>query len=84
MVKPNFNFELSVKDVETIERCLNREMNRLSQQKLTHIESTIVPENQLDSVKNIDADIKHIHRLLGKLYNQKNWYRPSKKVYVSG
>lgn len=84
MVKPNSNFELSVKDVETIENCLNREINRLSQQKLTHIESTIVPEDQLDSVKNIDANIKHIHRLLGKLHNQKNWYRPSKKVYVSG
>lgn len=83
MVKPNSNFELSIKDVETIENCLNREINRLSQQKLTHIESTIVPEDQLDSVKNIDTNIKHIHRLLGKLHNQKVWYRPQKN-YISG
>ena len=25
-----------------------------------------------------------INGLLGKLHNQKSWYRPSKKVYVSG
>ena len=25
-----------------------------------------------------------INGLLGKLHNQKSWYRPSKKTYVSG
>ena len=48
-----------------------------------HVESTIVPEEELDSVKEIDANIKHIHRLLGKLHNQKIWYRP-KQRYVGG
>lgn len=82
-MKPNKKFDLEVEDIEVIENCLHREVNRLSHQRMMHVESTIVPEDQLDSVKEIDANIKHIHRLLGKLHNQKVWYRP-KRRYVSG
>lgn len=79
---PNKNFELDVDDVELIEACLHREVNRLVYQRLMHVESTVVPEDQLDTVKEIDHKIKQIHRLLGRLHNQKIWYRP--KQYVGG
>jgi len=82
-MKPNKRFELDIEDIEIIENCLHREVNRLSHQRLMHVESTIVPEEELDCVKGIDDSIKHIHRLLGKLHNQKTWYRP-KHRYVSG
>jgi hypothetical protein len=50
---------------------------------MTIIESTIKPETELDSVKRLDAEMKKINSLLGKLHNQKLWYRPKDK-YVSG
>ena len=27
---------------------------------------------------------KEVRELLGKIHNQKNWYRPKDKIYVSG
>lgn len=27
---------------------------------------------------------REVRELLGKIHNQKNWYRPSKEIYVSG
>jgi hypothetical protein len=81
-MKPNKNFELGVDDVELIEACLHKEVNRLSHQRLMHIESTIVPEDQLETVNEIDNKIKQIHNLLGRLHNKKIWYRP--KQYVGG
>ena len=54
-MKPNTQFNLSVRDLELIEQAL-------LQQEQT-------PE---------------VRALLGKLHNQKNWYRPKNKVYVSG
>lgn len=29
-------------------------------------------------------EVEEIRNLLGRLHNQKNWYRPKKGVYVSG
>jgi len=34
-----------------------------------------------------DADLdtqRKIQKLLGKLHNQKNWYRPKNQIYVGG
>jgi len=31
-----------------------------------------------------DVDIKEINDLLGRLHNQKNWYRTPDEIYVSG
>lgn len=83
-MKPNENFKLSVDDIELIERAFQKELNRLSTQRITHIESTIVPEHKLESVKEIDAEVKKIRDLLGRLYHQKNFYRPSSGIYVGG
>lgn len=54
-MKPNTNFELTVRDIELIEQAL------LSQEQT-----------------------REVQELLGRLHNQKNWYRPGKSVYVSG
>jgi len=60
-MKPNKTFELSVDDLELIERSLTAFM--------TTAEYT---------------DQRLIAQVLGKLHNQKNWYRPKNKVYISG
>ena len=83
MVKPNTTFNLSIEDIDLIEQALNYQLSRLTEQRITHIESTIVPADQLDSVKYIDYQISNVRELLGNLHNQKNWYRP-KGIYVSG
>ena len=84
MTKPNTEFKLTVRDIELIELALNHQLGRLANRRLTHIESTIVPEHELESVKEIDAEVKEIRDLLGRLHHQKNWYRPKDQVYVGG
>jgi hypothetical protein len=79
----NKNFELDIRELELIEHALRDKLNRLSVNRMTIIESTIKPETELDSVKRLDAEMKKINSLLGKLHNQKLWYRPKDK-YVSG
>lgn len=79
----NKNFELGLRDIELIENALEHQITRLSERRLTHIESTIVPEQELDSVKEIDLEISEIRDLLGRIHNQKVWYRPN-GVYVGG
>ena len=83
MVKPNTSFNLSVEDIALIEEALNYQLNRLTERRNTHTESTIVPEDKLESVKYIDYQISNVRELLGNLHNQKTWYRP-KGLYVSG
>lgn len=83
-MKPNTMFELTVDDVDIIENSLRHQLSRLSERRLTHIQSTVIAETLLDSVKEIDAEIREITDLLGRIHNQKNWYRPKKEIYVSG
>lgn len=83
-MKPNKNFILDVNDIDLIENALNYQIGRLLERRLTHIESTIVPEGELESVKEIDAEVTVIRDLLGRIHNQKVWYRPRNKIYVSG
>jgi len=83
MVEYNRNFELSIDDVEIIENALKKQISVLSESRKTHIDSTIKPVDELESVKRIDEKIKKINDLLGRIHNQKNWYRPTGQ-YVSG
>lgn len=82
-MKPNTQFTLTVEDIETIECALNHQMSKLLQQRKRFVESTIYPEDSIESVVRIDTEIKTIYRLLGRIYHQKNWYRP-KHNYVGG
>ena len=54
-MKPNTQFNLSVRDLELIEQAL------LKQEQTTEVRA-----------------------LLGKLHNQKNWYRPKDGIYIGG
>lgn len=83
-MRPNTNFELNVRDIEIIENALNHKLNRLSNSRITAVESTIIPEEKLDSVKEIDAEVREVRDLLGRLHHQKVWYRPKSETYVSG
>ena len=83
-MKPNTKFNLDVKDLELIEEALRKEMRRLNEQRLTHIQSTVKPAHKIDSVKTIDLELRRINNLLGKLHHQKNWYRPKNDTYVGG
>ena len=83
-MSPNKNFTLDVQDIDIIENALNYQIGRLIERRLTHVESTIVPESELESVREIDREVNEIRNLLGRLHNQKVWYRPKNKIYVGG
>ena len=73
MSKPNTTFELSVKDIKIIEEALNNKVMRRSQRILEGEDPEI-----------LQTEAKEIRELLGRIHNQKNWYRPQQGVYVSG
>jgi len=75
--------DLNLNDIEIIEKALNRQLTRLSENRLTLVQSTIKPEHEISSVAEIDEKIKQITDLLGRLHNQKIWYRPG-GTYVGG
>ena len=72
-MKPNTTFTLSVKDMKIIEDALRNKLMRRSQRILEGED----PEILL-------TEAKEINELLGRLHNQKSWYRPNKGIFVSG
>lgn len=70
MPKYNTNFELSIEDLDLIEDALRRT-------KLAQTQTNL-------KVGKADEDVRQIHELLGKLHNQKTFYRPAKGPYVGG
>lgn len=79
----NREFELDLDDIDLIEKALNHQLTRLGESRLTLTESTVKPEHEIASVAEIDEKIKQINNLLGRLHNQKIWYRP-KGTYIGG
>jgi len=73
MTKPNTKFELSVKDIKIIEEALNNKVSRRSQRILEGEDPEI-----------LQTEAAEIRDLLGRIHNQKNWYRPQQGVYVGG
>jgi len=69
--KYNRNFELSTDDLELIENALRANKFALSQ--------TVLKEGEA-----ADGDVRQIHDLLGRLHNQKTFYRPAKGAYIGG
>lgn len=70
MPKYNTTFELNVEDLDLIEDALRRT-------KLAQTQSALKAGKS-------DEDARQIHELLGKLHNQKTFYRPAKGTYVGG
>ena len=75
-MKPTKTFEIDVRELQIIENALNRMLDE--QLKLRSC-------SEKDPSK-IAAEraIKEIRCLLGSLHNQKTWFRPRDKIYISG
>lgn len=81
MAKFNRTFKLSIEDVDLIEEALRargRELCRmrraLSDQNLADIEA----------IRVVEQDQRDGEELLGRLHDQKIFYRPNSTVYVGG
>ena len=75
MPKHNRTFELTINDIDLIEAALHTVKRDLS---LERIENPELPASA-------EADpIRQIHDLLGRLHNQKVFFRPKAHPYVSG
>lgn len=77
---PRFNdkFELSIEDMELIEEALRRSKRELAGEALGTARCDMKNgEEAADSVR-------QIHDLLGRLHNQKVFYRPQNGSYISG
>jgi len=74
-MKPNRTFELSVQDIEIIETALSAKIDRRTRKAI--VDDSIDKEKLLD-----EANV--IRDLLGRIHNQKAWYRPKDGTYVGG
>lgn len=72
MAKPNIMFKLSVKDIEIIEKALANKIGRRAERLRDGHDQAATDE------------LNAMRDLLGRLHNQKQFFRPSKGVYVSG
>lgn len=80
---PRFNrtFDLTIADVDLIEEALRARGRELSNMRLALSEDNPA---HLESIKVINSDIREGEELLGRLHDQKIFYRPKASVYVSG
>lgn len=78
MPRYNENFELSVEDIDLIEEALHQSKRELA--------GKLVEADASDDVelRAVDQSVRQIHDLLGRLHNQKVFYRPRQQPYVSG
>ena len=70
-MKPNKNFELSVRDIEVIESALRAKAGRRG-----------LAIAQGDVSVQLHEEMTAIQQLLGRIHDQKQWYRP--KDFVPG
>jgi hypothetical protein len=70
----NTNFELTIDDIDLIEKALHSELQKLS---LTDNETVTNSARTLEKINKIQD-------LLGRIHNQKIWYRPKQEIYVGG
>jgi hypothetical protein len=68
-MKPTLKFDLNVKDIDVIEDAMRYRLQRLLARR-----TTVKKDSSREA---IDIEATHIHQLLGKLYNQKSWFKPT-------
>lgn len=80
---PSYNrtFDLSIRDVDLIEEALRARGRELSSMRLALKDDNPA---HLESIRVIERDQRHNEELLGRLHDQKIFYRPKKPVYVGG
>ena len=65
-MKPNINFELTVRDIEVIESALRAKAGRRG---LAIVQGETSPQ--------LKAEMKELQDLLGRIHDQKVWYNPN-------
>jgi len=77
----NRNFDLTLNDIDLIEESL-----RARGRELCKMRRALGDENPADmeAMRVIEQDLRAGEELLGRLHNQKVFYRPKTSVYVSG
>jgi hypothetical protein len=80
---PSYNrkFDLSVEDIDLIEEALRARGRELSRMRLALTEENPA---HMESIRVIEQDQRTGEELLGRLHDQKIFYRPQTSVYVGG
>ena len=81
MPRYNRQFDLSIADVEMIEEALRARGRELSRMRLALTEDNPA---HLESIRVIENDQREGEELLGRLHDQKIFFRPQSEVYVGG
>lgn len=81
MTAYNMNFELSVEDMDLIETALRNSKKELASQM---IETSPCQDARATDEMEADGAVRQIHDLLGRLHNQKVFYRPRAGAYIGG
>ena len=85
MSKPNTEFSLGLRDIDIIEDALNSVIAKRSSTMSLIADNTVENTTDIHSYRKIRQEVADLRDLLGRLHNQKNWYRPlDKAIYVSG
>ena len=85
MPKFNISFDLTVQDIDLIESALRTHKKTLSLERLALLDQGAAP--QPDDLARLDATLGALNALLGRLHNQKIFYRPKAgedAPYISG
>jgi hypothetical protein len=81
MAKPNTTFNLDVKDLELIEDALHSVIAKRSNDLIAAGDAL----NSIDDRVSAEAEMSEMRDLLGRLHNQKNWFRPKTgQSYIGG
>ena len=85
MSKPNTEFNLGLRDIDLIEDAINLVIARKSSAMSALAEDTLENTTDMSAYREIRHEVAELRELLGRLHNQKNWYRPqTDAIYVSG
>ena len=85
MSKPTTEFNLGLRDIDLIEDAINLVIARRSSAMSLLTEDNVENTTDMAAYRDIRKEVADLRDLLGRLHNQKNWYRPpTKVVYVSG
>ena len=81
MTSYNRNFQLSIEDVDLIEEAL-----RARGRELCRMRRALSDQNpaEMESIRVVEEDQRRGEELLGRLHDQKVFYRPKTVPYVSG
>ena len=69
-------FNIDLNEMEVLERALQKRLAELTEKRQSG-----ATDHCIDS---IDDEVRVVQNLLGSFHNQKIWYRPRDKVYISG